>query len=99
MLKWGMIGALILVTGTASANIVSETYVTNIKNALNQSKENVSNKVTTLNAESTDDHYPSARAVNTALGDKVSLNADETINGVKTFVDAPIVPTPPLPTE
>lgn len=98
-MKYLFVIMLLGLGGVAHAGIVADTYVTSIKNALDSAKENVSNKVTNLTPDATDVQYPSARAVHTALGAKVSVNGDENISGTKTFVASPIVPTPALPTE
>jgi hypothetical protein len=63
-------------------------------------KEDTANKVSTagITAAATDTQYPTARAVFEITNAKVGKTGDETVNGIKTFVVSPIVPTQPLPT-
>lgn len=85
-----------LATATALSTVstqvdTNKTDISSLKTSV-AGKEDVSNKTTTISAASTDDQYPSAKAVNTLVDDSVSTltEADTTlgtrIDGVATTV-------------
>lgn len=85
-----------LATATALSTVstqvdTNKTDISSLKTSV-AGKEDVSNKTTTISAESTDDQYPTAKAVNTLVDDSVSTltEADTAlgtrIDGVATTV-------------
>jgi len=77
-------------TGTAIDVAVNpkqlKTALDNKQNTLGYTAENTGNKVTTINSSSTDTQYPSAKAVNSALGTKANIASP-------TFTGSPKAPT------
>lgn len=91
------VAALLVAAVPARAALTAKSYVDQSLTTALAGKEDITNKTTAISAASTDVQYPSAKAVNTSLGGKVSMTGDETIAGVKTFASIPIIPTAPLP--
>jgi len=66
-----------------------------VQSNLSYVPEDVANKSTNVTSDAASDtKYPSVKATKTYADTKVSLTGDETITGVKTFGDSPVVPTP-----
>ncbi|MDR2413186.1 MAG: hypothetical protein LBD50_03165 [Rickettsiales bacterium] len=91
---------LIIPFNSADADIAGKTYVDSIIGSL----ESTSHKITSvagggagISASATDAQYPSAKAVQEKLNEKVSMTGAETIAGVKTFSSIPMIPTASLP--
>ncbi|MCL2331175.1 MAG: hypothetical protein FWC61_01375 [Proteobacteria bacterium] len=79
----------------AVANITEQAYVDRAVSP----KENVANKVTTIDATSTDAQYPSARAVYAVTKPAVlTTPGTQSMAGTYTVTGMLNVPTPPLPT-
>lgn len=79
-----------ITTGTATDVAVNpkqlKTELNKKQNTLGYTAENTVNKVTTINSSSTDTQYPSAKAVNSALGTKANIASPS-------FTGSPKAPT------
>lgn len=109
---WGVVGdvnAAVAEPGAStSGGLAAVSYVKTITNALKttltasiDTKENASNKTTTISSSSTDTQYPSAHAVYSAVSNRVDTasSAVQTMAGKYTVSGSLIVPDQPLPTE
>lgn len=93
---------------STTGGIAAISYVERITDALKttltttiNTKEDASNKTTTISSSSTDTQYPSAHAVYSAVSNRVdtSSSAVQTMAGKYTVSGSLIVPDQPLPTE
>lgn len=112
---WGVVGNVNAAvsepggsTSTTTGGLAAVSYVKTITNALKttltasiDTKENASNKTTTISSSSTDTQYPSAHAVYSAVSNRVDTasSAVQTMAGKYTVSGSLIVPDQPLPTE